>query len=233
MIFGLLITGLVGCRPADNLLPTLAPTLVPPTDSLTVTALPTLAPTGLSTATATLTNIRIVSPTPANSPTVPASDLPSPAVPTLDSGTDSATIPPPRVVNSSGTLTITLTEAQLNNALMQRFTLKPLPGFSTTPHATLIAGGLQLTLTMFASAQPIRLTVTLAALRTMTGSQLDIRAIGLSTLNGVTTLQVKPAQNLLANVLDVIMQHAAANSRFDVTFVTVTPILLTLTVVMH
>jgi hypothetical protein len=229
---GLLVL-LAGCRPADVPLPTLAPTLSESTDSPTqppTAAIPTLTVTKVIAVTLTLTATKLPD---TALPIVTLVQTALASVTTVPPTADSDTIPPPKVVNSNGALTIALTAAQLNQAVTRRFAANPLAGFSAPPQITLFDGGLRLALNMAAAAQPITLTLTLTAQTTTTGNQLDIRAVALSPLKGVTTLQVKPAQMLLADTLTAIMQQYAASANFDMTYVAVTPNTLTLSLITH
>lgn len=221
----MLLALIAGCTPSNDMLPTLAPTLsqatdMPPTSAPTLDP-PTTAPSSTSTASSSPTD-----PPPAL--TFTPTDPPLTSTPVV---IVTPTVPPPHVVNNAGALTITLTGPQLNQALIMQYVQAPLSGFSRVPQATLIDGGLRLALTLNAAAAPVTLTLTLAALPTAAGSQLDVRAVALSMLKGVTTLQVKPAQALLTTTLNAIMIQAADSDQFNVTSVTVTAQMITLTIV--
>ena len=176
LISGGLAAGLIGCRPPDNVIPTLAPTLNQPTEQR-LTAIPESTPTATLPPPPTLPHL------PTHTATLMALTLTPPDMPPTDVPPSvTATIGPPQVVNSNGALTITFTADQLNLLLTTRFASDPLPGFSAPPHAVLLEGALQLNLIMPAAAQPITLTLTLAALSTTLGRQLDVRAVALLSL---------------------------------------------------
>ncbi|MHB8630064.1 MAG: hypothetical protein ACYDBJ_10130 [Aggregatilineales bacterium] len=220
----LLIAVVSGCRPPDEPLPTLIPSLIPslvpptavptvPTSTPAPSALPSLPPT---------------------STIVPASPVPPSLVPIT-----SEPVLPPAIVTANGTLTITLTEAQLNDALAKRFATQPIAGYAGPPHASLRAGAIELTITLVsgtpsAPLQSATLTLTLAALPTVSGTVLDVRAVKLSKSDAISTLQVKPAQTLLTTTLESLIEQAtglpAGTRPIEFNYVAVSPDKLTLTV---
>lgn len=215
---------LAGCRPPDEPLPTLIPTLLPsPVPPTTIPTVPTatLVPTTRPTLPPTST---VVPPT-----SVPPSPIAFTAEPVL----------PPAIVTANGTLTITLTGAQLNEALAKHFATQPIAGYAGPPHAILSAGAVELTITLAsgtpsAPLQSATLTLTLAALPTVSGTVLDVRAVKLSKPEGISTLQVKSAQTLLSVTLDSLVEQAAGlpadTPPIEFSYVAVTAETLTLTV---
>ena len=218
-----LLTAFSGCRPSDQPLPTLIPTLIstpysptaPPTLPIvthTPTALPSLPPTA--------TVVVSTTPLPSLIPLTPAPVL------------------PPLIVTANGTLTLTLTEPQLNYALAKDFSAQPIATYAGPPHASLSDGAIDLTITLTsgtpsAPLQSATLTVTLSALSTVSGTVLDIRAVKLSKPDGVSTLQIKPAQALLTTTLQTLVAHAAGFSTetpLEFSYVAVTADKLTLTI---
>ncbi len=224
VLSALFIAVVSGCRPPDQPLPTLIPSLIPslvpptaiptvPTSTLALTALPSLPPT---------------------STIVPLSPVPPSLAPLT-----SEPILPPAIVTANGTLTITLTEAQLNDALAKRFAAQPIAGYAGPPHAILSAGTIELTITLAsgtpsAPLQSATLTLTLAALPTVSGTVLDVRAVKLSKPDAISTLQIKSAQILLAATLESLIEQAtglpAGTRPIEFNYVAVTTDKLTLTV---
>lgn len=205
--------------------------------------LPTLAPTSRPISTLetapTLTEPlpTVASTEPTDNPT--ASDVPT--VTTVPTGTPFLTattvitLAPPLVVKANGSTTITLSAEQLNDALARRFTASPLPGYTAPPHVTIAGGQVRLDLSITPqaaapTAQPIALTLSVAALNTTTGSVLDVRATSVSALNGITTQQVKRSQALLKATLEDIAQRTVGSSTLVFTYVSITPNTISLTV---
>lgn|GEM_PF-1182437 len=191
---------LSACLPASDALPTLAPSLMPPT----------------------VTFILTVPPTPSEVPTVTAIPSLTPIVPT------------PIVISANRTTTITLTADQLNAELARRFAAQPILDFAAAPFLILTPGALQVTMSIaphtISTPQPLTLTLNLSALATTSGSVLDVRAVGLTALNGVTTQQVKRGQTLIANVLETFAQRAAGSASLAYQYVAVSADAITLTV---
>src|SRR5579864_1490350 len=124
-----------GCRPPDEDIPTLMASPFPPTPA-PVTSTPTTTPIAL----------------PAPSPIVTIVTTEGSVRPTLVLSTPDP-VPPPLIITANGTLTITLTGAQLNEALTKRFSAAPITGYAGPPHATLRTGTIELTITLV-SASP-------------------------------------------------------------------------------
>ncbi len=150
------------------------------------------------------------------------------------------TLSAPLVITANHATTITLSADQLNAALARRFADQPLADFSAAPRATLDGNLIRLNMGITphiplpppatSEAQSVTLAVTLTILDTTSGQVLDIRATDLSVLNGVTTQQVKQAQNLLQSTLEGIAQNAVNGSKFTFSYVAITATTLTLTV---
>jgi hypothetical protein len=221
----LVISLLSGCRPPEQLLPTLMPLPVAPSVQPPVPTAATVQTT-LPPPTATLPPASL---TPRPSP-LPVSEEPGTVQP----------IGSPVIVTANGTLTITLTGAQLNDSLTKRFATQPTTGYAGPPHAILGAGTVELTITLAsgtpsAPLQTATLTLTLAALPTVSGTVLDVRAISLIKPDGISTLQIKPAQALLTATLESLVDQAVgvpAGSPLEFSYVAVSSDTLTMTVLL-
>lgn len=182
-----------GCGPTDEDIPTLMASPLPPT----------LAPVVL---TPTPTPSTLPSPSPILATYIPVR-------PTLVFSSPEP-VSPPLIVTTNGTLIITLTDAQLNDALSKRFSTDPITSYAGPPHATLGAGTVELTITLVSntpttSLQTATLTLTLATLPTVSGTVLDVRAVRLIKPDQISTLQVKPAQALLTATLEALATQAS------------------------
>ncbi len=211
-VIGGLLLLLSACSSQNIDLPTLVPTFQPrPTATDSSTSVPTLQLTATDVPTVTSAPTQTIFPT---------------LRPVI-------TLLPPLVVTASGTTTITLSAAQLDDALARRFTTNPLPDYTAPPHVIFASGQIQLDLSIAprtATPQPITLTLALTALNTTEGSVLEVRATGVSALNGITTQQVKKSQALLKATLEDIAQRTVGSSTITFSYVSITDDALSLTV---
>lgn len=196
---------LAGCQNTVPVVPTLAPTLVLPTQTATpepsapaVPLAPTLTP-------------QSTQPEPTAKPATFAPRTPKP-----NAATQTASAPI-GVVNDGGVLVLNITEAQLNAALKHKFDSAPLARYTAAPRATLSDGALVLTLLIIpqdapADSRPQTMTL-VGGLATYDGA-LELQPIDLSPLDvGVTPRQVKLAHVMLIKTLNDLAIQAAGQPR--------------------
>lgn len=211
----LLITS---CRPGVPIEPTV---IVPPTQTPTFEPTidstqnpPTLPPTWTPTPTKTPIPVTVVVP-------------PGPAEQTLQA-------PIGIVSGGNNTIIVTLTEAQLNSAIIDRYDAAPLSTYKDAPHVTLDDGGLVITMHIVpqnapADSQPQ--TMTLVGTFNIFNGALELQPSELSPANvGVTTKQVKLAHALLMRTISELVLGAAGGPGFSYNYAIITPDQLSLTV---
>ena len=224
-IIGLLLCSvsiiLTGCQSTGPVVPTLAPTLVLPTQTATpepsapaVTLAPTLPPQPTQTV-------------------KPATAAPRTSVPNAATRTASAPI---GVVNDGGVMVLNISEAQLNAALKRKFDSTPLARYTAAPQVTLSDGALVLTLLIIpqdAPADSSPQTMTLVGSLDAYDGALELQPTDLSPLDvGVTARQVKLAHVMLLKTLnDLALQAAGQPHTVTYNFADVSPDKVQLTIV--
>lgn len=215
LIFGLLLILLTGCSGVNDPYPTLIPTLVVGIPTATETMIPateTVIPTRTAkpiTATSipqtptvrilgSATPIKRLTPTPIGTAVLP---------PTRINGT--ATLPPVRATLANGAASITITAAQLNHALKEAWRQGMALDY---PPVVTFKDGLLLT-EMRIKMKLVTLQLTLGMVSTTKGNVLDLRAVGVSTIDGVTTTQIKQGQALVQTMIEWLIYQAAAGQQ--------------------
>jgi hypothetical protein len=205
----------VPVEPTLAVLPTLAPTFEPSPVSTTIA--PTLPATW----------------TPKPPPTaIPVTVIVAPGPAEL---TEQA--PMGVIKTSDKTLTVTLSEAQLNVAIMDRYNVAPLANYPDAPLITLDDGGLIITAhiipqTANAGSQPQ--TISLLATFNIFEGALELQPTELSPQNvGVTTKQVKLAHNLLMRTISEMVLQAAGAPGYTYDFAVIAPDKLTFTIALN
>jgi hypothetical protein len=211
----LLFVGLLmlsaGCSGLDQPYPTLIPTLVVevptasplPTETAippmeTVTPLPTRPPV---TATVFIRPTMTPLPTTRPAPTQPPTGIPATSVLPVNTPTPL----PVRATQENGAASITITQAQLNQALKGAW--RQGMALDDAPSVT-FKDGLLVT-EMRIKTRPVTLKMTLSMVSTTKGNVLDLRAVAVSTLDGLTTTQVKQGQALVQTMIELLIYQAA------------------------
>lgn len=221
---------LAGCGGVEQPYPTLIPTLVvevptalPPTDTAippteTVTPLPTRRP---------ITPTVYIAPTVTRLPTLrPAPTLiPTTMPPTAVIPINTPTPLPVRATQENGAASITITQAQLNQALKGAW--RQGMALDDAPSVT-FKDGLLVT-EMRIKTKPVTLKMTLSMVSTTKGNVLDLRAVAVSNLDGLTTTQVKQAQALVQTMIELLIYQAASGQPLNYAGVTVVGDVITIT----
>lgn len=205
----------------------------------TVAVLPTLIPSPTSRPTSTPT-IHPPTATPLSSPTMTITPKPATAVlPTLPPTVTPALVAVvPLVATGSDphTLTVSITEAQLNAALGRQFDAAPLPNYALAPRVTLTDGSLDLVSLILPLGTPVNTpnspqTITLTTTLAVYDGVLESHPAALAPLNvGITTPQVKISEALLLKTLKEIVQQATKLNTITYSDVAIQPTGISITV---
>jgi hypothetical protein len=203
-----MIVAVAGCSSNTDPFPTLIPTaVIPSTPTLiesTETAIPTIAPTGTPDlpATRALPTVRIASLTPIR----PQATTIAQPTPVISLTRVAPTLPPVRATVANGAASITITTAQLNQALKGAW--RPGMAMDIAPFVTLNSG--LINVEMRIQMKLVSLQLALTTVSTTRGTVLDMRAVSVSNSSGLTTTQIKQGHALVQTMLEWLVYQAGA-----------------------
>lgn len=228
-LFFLLVL-LTGCSGLNDPYPTLIPTTAV---EVTATSAPTnVPPTDTQIVLSTFTPIPSDTPKPPTlrvvasliSTTRPASTaVTTPILPPTFAGTP--TLPPVRATLAQGITSITITTAQLNNALKEAWRSDMALDY---PPVVEFSDGLIVT-DMRIKMKLIKLKLSLTMVSTTKGNVLDLRAVSINNTDGLTTTQIKQGQALVQTMIEWLIYQAAGTVQLNYSGVSIASNTITIT----